>query len=67
MLKADNTLEFNIMESNRNIQCTVSECKYHSKDDFCTLSHIKIDKNNNSTVSKSEYTKCASFEYKYQS
>lgn len=49
------------MEHNDSIGCTVSECKFHCKDDdYCTLQNIMVVKN--TTEAKSvECTDCGSF------
>lgn len=49
---------------NDSIECTVNECKYHSKNaDYCTLNKIKVVKND-SMVETQEATDCGSFEMK---
>lgn len=52
-------------ESNTSIGCNVEECKYHTGDDYCSLEHIDVVKNeNNSDTTTIEYTDCGSFESK---
>lgn len=47
---------------NKSIGCTVSECKYHAKqDNFCSLNQIKVVKHENKAKSV-ECTDCGSFE-----
>jgi hypothetical protein len=47
---------------NKSIGCTVSECKYHAKqDDYCSLNQIKVVKHENKAKSV-ECTDCGSFE-----
>ncbi|SHI98806.1 protein of unknown function [Clostridium amylolyticum] len=50
------------MKHNESIGCTVSECKYHCKDDnFCTLDYIKVVKHT-SKAEDVKSTDCGSFE-----
>ncbi|SCY81568.1 DUF1540 domain-containing protein [Alkaliphilus peptidifermentans] len=50
------------MKANKNIGCTVNECKFHSKNDsFCSLDHINIVKHENKAT-RQETTDCGSFE-----
>lgn len=50
------------MEHNASIGCTVSECKYHCKDDnYCTLEQIQVVKHENS-ANTVQCTDCGSFE-----
>jgi len=47
---------------NKSIGCTVSECKYHAKqENFCSLNQIKVVKHENQAKSV-ESTDCGSFE-----
>ncbi|WP_138207201.1 DUF1540 domain-containing protein [Haloimpatiens lingqiaonensis] len=49
---------------NDSIECTVNECRYHSKDaDYCTLNKIRVVKNDIMAESQ-ESTDCGSFEMK---
>lgn len=54
------------MDHNSSIECNVSECKNHCKDDdFCTLDKIKVTKNDKAqqaTTSSIEATDCSNFE-----
>ncbi|GMQ59623.1 DUF1540 domain-containing protein [Vallitalea sediminicola] len=54
---------------NSSIGCTVSECKYHTDNDFCSLDHIKVVNssvsnldNLTNSVKTQEITDCGSFE-----
>jgi len=50
------------MHHNSAIGCTVSECKYHCKDDnYCTLEQIQVVKHENS-ANTTQCTDCGSFE-----
>lgn len=50
------------MKHNESIGCTVSECKYHCKDDnFCTLEQIEVVKHT-SKARDIQATDCGSFE-----
>lgn len=54
------------MEHNNSIGCTVSECKFHCKDDeFCTLDKIVVVKHENKAKTV-ECTDCGSFQYGMQ-
>ena len=49
------------MEHNSSIGCSVTECKFHCKqDDYCTLDKIQVVKNSG-TAQKVEHTDCGSF------
>ncbi|MFD3158428.1 DUF1540 domain-containing protein [Haloimpatiens sp. FM7330] len=49
---------------NNSIECTVSECKYHCKDDnYCTLNKIRVVKHLQN-VNNVEGTDCGSFQMK---
>ncbi|KHD36572.1 hypothetical protein NL50_08570 [Clostridium acetobutylicum] len=49
------------MDHNSSIGCTVSECRFHCKDDnYCTLDQIKVVKHNN-RAEQVEHTDCGSF------
>lgn len=49
------------MEHNSSIGCSVSECKFHCKDDdYCTLEKIQVVKNSQ-MASSIECTDCGSF------
>jgi hypothetical protein len=53
------------METNKNIVCTVDECKFHAKkDSYCSLDQIKVVKHASEAKTK-EATDCGSFEYKH--
>lgn len=53
------------MNANMNIGCNVCECKYHTDNDYCSLSNIKVVKNNSVTnASTIECTDCGSFIHK---
>lgn len=50
---------------NNSIQCSVSQCKYHLKSDYCSLDRIKVVVNDNVTnVTSVNGTDCGSFETK---
>ena len=50
------------MKANKNIGCTVNECKYHAKQEsFCSLDQINVVKHENKATSK-ESTDCGSFD-----
>ena len=50
------------MDHNSSIGCTVTECKYHCKDDnYCTLNKIEVVKHE-SVAKTTECTDCGSFE-----
>lgn len=50
---------------NMSIGCTVSQCKYHADNDYCTLDKIKVVNNQGATNEQSvEVTDCGSYEYK---
>lgn len=50
------------MRHNESIGCTVTECKYHCKDDnYCTLNQIQVVKNT-AMAKEVEATDCGSFE-----
>ncbi|MBL4934715.1 DUF1540 domain-containing protein [Clostridium sp. YIM B02515] len=50
------------MEHNASIGCTVTECKYHCKDDnYCTLEQIQVVKHE-PQASTVQCTDCGSFE-----
>lgn len=49
------------MNHNSSIGCTVSECKFHCKEDnYCTLDKIQVVKHS-ATADCSECTDCGSF------
>lgn len=51
--------------TNRSIGCTVSDCKYHDKSDYCTLEQIQVVKSDTMSNMKSqESTDCGSYEAK---
>ena len=51
------------MKSNGSIGCSVTECKYHSKNEpLCSLEHINVAKNGKPTAQSERDTECASFE-----
>ncbi|MBE6012506.1 DUF1540 domain-containing protein [Anaeropeptidivorans aminofermentans] len=47
--------------ADQEIKCRVETCRYHNKENMCTLRDIVVGKQNNSPNSKSD-TECASFE-----
>jgi len=50
------------MKINKNIGCTVNECKYHAqRESYCSLDHINVVKHSNKATSQ-EATDCGSFE-----
>lgn len=50
------------MDVNKNISCTVDECKYHAKNEsYCSLDHINVVKHANKATNE-EVTDCGSFE-----
>ncbi|CUU49560.1 MULTISPECIES: DUF1540 domain-containing protein [Clostridium] len=50
------------MKHNESIGCSVTECKYHCKDDdYCTLDQIKVG-THESRAKTVECTDCQSFE-----
>lgn len=50
------------IKANKSIGCTVTECKYHAKNDsYCSLDHINVVKHDNQATSI-ESTDCGSFE-----
>lgn len=50
------------MKMNKNIGCTVDECKYHAKkESYCSLDHINVVKHSNKATNQ-EATDCGSFE-----
>jgi hypothetical protein len=50
------------LEHNQSIGCTVTECKYHCKEDsFCTLEQIQVVKHEHG-ANTVECTDCGSFE-----
>ncbi len=50
------------MNHNESIGCTVTECKFHCKDDnYCTLDKINVVKHE-SSADTIECTDCGSFE-----
>lgn len=52
------------MHHNNDIECTVSECKYHcTGDDYCTLDKIHVQKHS-PTATTPECTDCGSFNKK---
>ena len=49
------------MEHNSSIGCTVTECRFHCKDDnYCTLNKIAVEKHSQAANSV-EQTDCGSF------
>lgn len=59
-MKEDNNL-------NSSIGCSVSECKYHLENDYCSLDHIHVTTSNlTNNVDTPEYTECGSYEKKNQ-
>ncbi len=50
------------LEHNQSIGCTVTECKFHCKDDnYCTLEQIQVIKHEHGARTQ-ECTDCGSFE-----
>jgi hypothetical protein len=48
--------------TNMSIGCNVCECKYHTKDDHCSLDTINVSKNGSITnMASPEFTECASY------
>jgi len=51
--------------TNSSIGCTVKDCKYHDKSDYCTLDHIVVVKSDTmDNVKSQESTDCGSYEHK---
>ncbi|MCX7772147.1 MAG: DUF1540 domain-containing protein [Clostridia bacterium] len=51
------------MRANRSIGCSVTECKYHAKNEqLCSLDQIHVDRNVTNAASEERDTECASFE-----
>lgn len=51
------------MKSNRSIGCSVSECRFHAKNEnLCSLESIQVAKNKPTTATTESDTECASFE-----
>jgi hypothetical protein len=49
---------------NKNIACTVNECRHHSgNENYCTLNKIQVKKHG-ATANSVEHTDCGSFETK---
>lgn len=51
------------MSINNNVSCSVSDCKFHSGQNVCTLDHINISRNTAKTKSCT-CTDCASYQPK---
>jgi len=53
-----------MMKHNESIGCTVTECKYHCKDEdmFCSLDQIKVVRHSPDVMTK-DGTDCGSFEH----
>lgn len=47
--------------TNSNIKCSVTNCTYHSKNEYCTRNQINIGACEN-TVTTPQGTQCASFQ-----
>lgn len=51
-------------EPNESIGCTVTDCRYHDRSDYCTLNHIDVVKNDTADDVSQECTDCGSYVYK---
>ncbi|KZL92949.1 DUF1540 domain-containing protein [Clostridium magnum] len=50
------------MKANNSIGCTVTECKFHAKDEsYCSLEKIQVTKHETTAKTK-QCTDCGSFE-----
>lgn len=50
--------------ANSSIGCTVTDCKHHTDNNYCSLQHINVVNSSTGTSRTKESTDCGSFEAK---